>query len=77
MLMKGPAQAMEGPLNIIAGGAEPDIERVKPVLMTFTDQFFHVGFRFFDARHVPQSNLNVPLGVLTRATLSEIHKIGW
>lgn len=72
-LMKGPVQAMEGSLNIIAGGSDAEIERVKPVLETFSEQFFHVG---------PVGSgctvklLNQAIGLGTHAVVTEAFVLG-
>lgn len=72
-LMKGPVQAMEGSLNIIAGGNDADIARVKPVLDTFSEKFFHVG---------PVGSgctvklLNQAIGLGTHAVVTEAFVLG-
>ncbi len=73
MLMKGPAQAMEGSLNIIAGGSDADVAQVKPVLMTFTDQFFHVGSV---GAGCTVKLLNQAIGLGTHAVVSEAFVLG-
>ncbi|MBL6927937.1 MAG: NAD(P)-dependent oxidoreductase [Rhodospirillales bacterium] len=72
-LMKGPVQAMEGVLNVIAGGSDADVARVKPVLDTFSEQFFHVG---------PVGSgftvklLNQAIGLGTHAVVTEAFVLG-
>ena len=73
MLMKGPAQAMEGSLNVIAGGSEADIARIKPVLMTFTAQFFHVGPV---GAGCTVKLLNQAIGLGTHAVVTEAFVLG-
>lgn len=73
MLMKGPAQAMEGSLNVIAGGSDADVERVKPVLMTFTNEFFHVGPV---GAGCTVKLLNQAIGLGTHAVVTEAFVLG-
>ena len=72
-LMKGPVQAMEGSLNIIAGGAVDDVKRAKSVLDCFATTFFHVG---------PVGSgftvklLNQAIGLGTHAVVTEAFVLG-
>lgn len=38
-----PREAEEGMLNVLVGGPEEALEKVRPVLATFTENIFHIG----------------------------------
>lgn len=38
-----PKEAEEGRLNVLVGGPEETVERVRPVLAAFTENIFHIG----------------------------------
>ena len=72
-VMKGPVQAMDGVLNVIAGGSDSDIARIKPVLDTFAEQFFHVGPV---GAGCTIKLLNQAIGLGTHAVVTEAFALG-
>lgn len=38
-----PKEAEDGMLNVLVGASDADLERVRPVLETFTENIFHIG----------------------------------
>jgi 3-hydroxyisobutyrate dehydrogenase-like beta-hydroxyacid dehydrogenase len=72
-LMKGPAQAMEGTLNVIAGGTDDDVARAKPVLDCFATNFYHVGIA---GSGFTVKLLNQAIGLGTHAVVTEAFVLG-